>query len=119
MDDFTHCPICNDKMRVLHGINLRLDKKILSLTERLCVKGMNHCLQSFSDPQTNEVVMIKTSLNPKFTKYVELYYLTNHSKILLCKDGGQKEILIDKLIEPDFPNLDKLRKKVDLFIIFS
>jgi len=119
MDDFKECPICNNKLRTVNNVSVSFDKKHKLTSERTCSKGMNHSLMIHSDIETNQVLKIKISLAANYTKFIEINYVLNKSIILCMKDGKISPINIDKVLEVDFPDLEKLRKKVDMLIAFS
>jgi hypothetical protein len=118
MDDFKNCPVCGCKMRNKHDVSVKFPNKISSLTTRLCT-GTNHTLQIFSDPKDNSVKIFKVSLNPKYTKFVEINYVTGTTDIRCFKEGIERTLTLNKILEPDLPTLEKLKKKVDLYVVFS
>lgn len=118
MDDSKNCPLCGCKMRNKHNVSVKFPDKISCLTERLCT-GTSHTVQIFSDPDDNLVKIFKASLNPKYTKFVQINYVTGTTDIRCWKQGKEKTLTINKILEPDPPDLEKLKKKVDLYITFS
>jgi hypothetical protein len=117
MEDFKVCPICNEKMRALNKIKLLVNNVSMLTTERVCANGVTHCLQTFS--KDNELLILKVSLNNKFTKFITINYATGKSVIGCWKEGKNSPILIDKILDVDFPSLEKLKSKIDLYIAFS
>jgi hypothetical protein len=120
MHDMLICPICNAKLRnirlpgkYLYGVG-----KIANYIERTCV-GMNHSLQLFADESTNQVDWIKISLNPKYSKFIEIDFLNQKCRIICTKNSKPEYININKMIEPDFPSLEKLKEKINLYVAFS
>lgn len=121
MDDVLSCPICKNKLRNvkltakhLHGVG-----KTANYIERTCAQGMNHSVQFFADETTKQIDLIKISLSPKYSKYLEIDYVNQKCRIHCMKDGKAKYIDIEKMIEPDFPDLIKLKEKISLYITFS
>lgn len=122
MDDTLLCPICGKKMRTinlpdrfLNAVNKRAD-----YTERTCTEGMNHRgLRFFADKATNQVDLLTLSLNPKNTKYLEIDFVNQKCRIRCMKDGKPEYINIDKMIQPDFPELTKLKDRVLMYVLFS
>lgn len=121
MDDISNCPICSNKLRTVWLFNKYLHpiNKTANYAERTCAIGMNHSLQLFADNITNKVDFLKLSLNPKYSRYLEIDFLNQRCRISCFKEGQPKHIEIDKIIEPDFPHLIKLKEKVAMFICFS
>ena len=121
MDDMTRCPICGNKLRNLNLKNkfLHATGKTADLVERTCSKGKNHCLQLFSDISNNKVDYIKFSLDPKYSKYIEINFISNECTILFMKNSVMNAIVVPKIIEPDFPALLKLKQQVSLYAVFS
>ena len=120
MDDTLHCPICRRKFRTVNIENRRLymTEKVGNWKERTCT-GPNHSLQIFSDVESKKVDLLTLSLNPKYSKYLEIDFVNQRCRINCMKDGKSEYIHIDKMIEPDFPNLIKLKERVALYIVFS
>ena len=120
MDDTLHCPICGNKLRTVRKNNSYLHQidKTFSYLERSCI-GVNHALQLFTDVATDRVDLLRISLNPKYSKYVELDFVHQASRISLLKDGQINYVNIDKMVEPDFPLLTKLKEKVNMYVTFS
>ena len=119
MDDTTLCPICQNKFRninksgLLHAIS-----KNANYTERTCT-GMNHSLQLFTNVDNKKVLFLKLSLNPRYSRFLEIDYHNQKCRILCFKDGKPEYIEIEKMIEPDFPDLEKLKEKISMYITFS
>lgn len=121
MDDSLVCPICGNKLR-----NIKLTDKFLfpvnktaTYFERTCSAGMNHSLQMFTDEATKQVDFLKISLNPKYTRYVEIDFVNKKSRINCLKENKPYYIDIPKMVIPDFPDLNKLKQQISLYITFS
>lgn len=121
IEDVTMCPICNSKLRTLRLIDKyhHIINKTSNYLERTCSQGMNHSLQLLTDESTKKVDFIKISLNHKYSRFIEIDFVNQKSRISCMKGGKVEYIEIDKIIMPDFPNLTKLKEKVSLFITFS
>lgn len=121
MDDTLACPICGNKFRNLRLPNKHLHdvNKTANYLERTCSDKMNHCLQLFSDEATSKVDLLKLSLDPKYSKYLEIDFLNQKCRINCLKDNKPTYIDIKKMIIPDFPSLVKLKERVDFYILFS
>jgi hypothetical protein len=121
MDDMTLCPICGNKLRNLNLKNKYFHStgKTADLIERTCSKGKNHSLQFFTDLSTNKIDYIKFSLDPKYSKYIEINFINNECIIMFMKNGTANNIVVPKIIEPDFPDLFKLKQQVNLYAVFS
>jgi len=121
MNDTLLCPICGNKLR-----SLRLKDKYLhsidktaNYQERTCSQGMNHSLQIFTDEETGKIDFLKMSLNPKYSRYVEIDFFNLKSRINCLKVGKPYYIDIPKMIDPDFPELLKLKERISLYVTFS
>jgi len=105
--------------------NIKTFKKVitpgpyLAYYERICTKGMNHSLQLTALVATGKIHLIKMSLDVRYTKYLEVNFVQNSCSIILSKANELKYIDIPKMIDLDFPLLDKVREKVDMYITFS
>jgi hypothetical protein len=121
MDDTTRCHICGNRLR-----NLKLkDKlyhpigKISTFIERSCHKGKNHYLQLVTDIVSGKVDYLKFSLDPKYSKLIEIKYFNDKCNITFVKNNMPQTIEISKILEPDFPDLVKLKQQINLYAVFS
>lgn len=121
MDDTTACPICSNRLRTIKTPNkfLHWVDKTANYIERICNKGMNHSLRIFTDEATGEVDMLKLSLNPRYSRFLEIDFVNQKCRINCMKEGKSDYIDIEKMITPDFPKLEKLKERVNLFVVFS
>lgn len=121
MDDTSECPICGNKLRTVWLVNRHLHSvgKTANYAERTCSTGMNHSLQLFTDTVTKKVDLLKLSLNSKYSRYLEIDFVNQRCRISCFKEGKPESIEIEKMIEPDFPLLVKLKEKVSMYIVFS
>ena len=121
MDDILTCPICGNKMRTHHHKNKLLypTGKTANYAERICSSGHNHVITIWVDKATKQIDFIKLSLNPKYSRFLEMDFVNQKSRISLQKDGEEEVINIPKMIRPDFPELTKLKEKVNLYVVFS
>jgi len=119
MQETWHCPICGDLMTGIkrHKKFLFYTGKISNYSERTC-NGLNHSLQIYVDEETNEVDLLKVSLLPDYSRFIFVDFYNKRSRVVCLKNNMEEEIKIPKLIEPDFPDLKKLKSKVNLFIVF-
>ena len=93
--------------------------KTANYAERVCSEGYNHIVIFWTDKDTKKVDLIKISLNPKYSRFLEIDYVNQKCRITCAKDGEYEYIEVPKIIEPDFPLLEKLKEKVSVYIIFS
>lgn len=121
MEDTTSCPICGNKLRTVRMAKKHLHwvDRTANYAERTCTRGMNHSLQIFVDESTRLVDMLMLSLNPKYSRYLEIDFVNRKCRINCMKEGKPDYIDIDKMIEPDFPDLTKLKEKVAMYVVFS
>lgn len=121
MEDSTTCPICGNKLSNLRLKNSYLASmdKVANYIQRTCTKGFNHSYQHLVDEQTSQVDWLKLSLNPQGARWVEINYVTNTSRIICLKGEEVDTIDIGKSLEPDFPDLTKLKEKIGVYVLFS
>ncbi len=121
MDDVSHCPICGNKLRTNHHNNKLLHpvSKTTDYAERVCSDGHNHTVTVWTDKTTKQVDLLKLSLSPKYSRFLEIDFVNQKCRVICAKDGEYEYIDIDKMIEPDFPDLVKLKEKISLYIVFS
>jgi hypothetical protein len=121
MDDVLMCPICGNKMRNNHLANKLLHSvgKTADYAERICSNQPNHVVTLYTDKETKQVDLLKISLNPKYSRFIEIDYVNQKCRITCAKDGEYEHINIPKMIEPDFPDLTKLKERVGLYVVFS
>lgn len=93
-------------------------RKIATYFERIC-SGPNHSVQFFTDESTKSVDMLKFSLDPKYKRYLEIDYINKKCRIYCMKNGEAEYILIPKMVDPDFPNLEKLKERIAMYVTFS
>lgn len=121
MDDVLRCPICGNKMRTKHHTNKMLYpvNKTADYAERICSLGHNHVITIWTDKTTKQVDLINLSLNPKYSRFLEMDFVNQKCRITCAKDGEKEYIDIPRMIVPDFPDLTKLKEKVSLYVVFS
>ena len=121
MDDILHCPICGNKLRTSHHPNklLHAINKTADYAERICSEGHNHIVAIWTNKATKKVDLLKLSLNSKYSRFLEIDYVNQKCRITCAKNGEYDYIDIPKMIEPDFPDLEKLKERVSLYILFS
>lgn len=119
MDDTLYCPVCGNKLKtnhhkkkILHAIN-----KTANYAERVCSDGHNHIVDVWVDKATKKVDLLRLSI--KYSRIFEVDYVNQKCRIVSVKDGEYQYIDIPKIIEPDFPDLEKLKERVKLYILFS
>jgi len=120
MDDISHCPICNLKMRTYnYNKFLHLTGKTTDYAERVCSKGFNHVAIFWVDKSTNQIDAMKFSLNEYYSKFLEINFVKEKSKIILASNGGFDQIILDRIFVPDFPDLKELKRQISLFSLLS
>lgn len=121
MEDTATCPICGNKLTNLRLKNsyLAAMDKVANYMRRTCTKGFSHNYQHLVDEATSKVDWLKLSLNPRGGRWVEINYVTNASRIICVKGEEIDTIDIGKSLEPDFPDLTKLKEKISVYVLFS
>jgi hypothetical protein len=121
MEDVSTCPICNNKLRTVRLTNKYLHplKKTATFFERTCGTGMNHSLQFFADEKTHQIDFLKFSLDHKYSKFLEVDFLHQTCRISCLKMGEAHYIEIPKMVELDFPNLERLKERIAMYVVFS
>lgn len=120
MDDTLACPICRNKLRNISHSNMFLSyiDKTSDFTERICV-GTNHIIQLYLDKPSKKIDFLRVSLDPKYSKYLEVDFLHNKCRILCMKNSDAQTIDIAKMVELDFPSLEKLKERIALYVVLS
>lgn len=120
MDDILHCPICGNKLRTSHLTNKLLHPtgKTANYAERVCADGYNHVVVVSTDKATKKVDLFKFSID-SYARSLEIDYINQRCRIICGKAGKYEYIEIAKMLEPDFPNLEKLKERVKLLLVFS
>lgn len=80
---------------------------------------MNHLLQFYYDKNTKQVDFLNLSLNPFYSRWVEVDFYNKKSRIIIYNNNERQYIELPRIIEPDFNNLTPLKEKISLFIAFS
>lgn len=119
MNDSKTCPICNNKFKnkTLKKFNLIPDNPS-DYIQRNCSHGLNHSLQIYLNLKSKKIDKLKTSLNKNYSRYFEIDFVNNKSKIYCLKNSETEIININRIIEPDFPNLTLLKHKVECLVNF-
>jgi hypothetical protein len=117
MDDLTLCPICRQKLRSLHtpGKQLPWIGKTANYIERLCSNGLNHTLQVFTDSDSGQIDLLKLSLNPRYSRFLEIDFVNEKCRLSCFKEGKVERLTIDRLLMPDFPSLSALKEKIRIY----
>lgn len=120
MEDTTTCLICQKKLRTIKLDNtyLPLVGKSGSFSERTC-SGPNHSLQFYTNKSTKLIELLRFSLDHKYTRYLEVDYFNKRCRIYCMKNGDIEYINIPKMVELDFPDLEKLKEKISTYVTFS
>lgn len=121
MEDTLLCPICGDKLRSIKIFDkyLHIIGKKGNFYERTCTSMRNHSLQFFADAETKKIDFLRFSLDPRYTKYLEIDYINQKSRLSCLKESIARYIELPRVPEIDFPDLTELKEKVSLFIVFS
>lgn len=121
MDDVLNCPICGNKLRTSHHTNKYVPfiEQTGDYAERICSTGHNHIIAIWTNKETKKVDFIRLSLNSKYSRFLEIDYVGQKCRITCAKEGEYEYINIPKMIEPDFPDLVKLKERVGLYVVFS
>src|SRR5271165_4946622 len=100
MDDVLCCPICGNKLKTSRLPNKLLHhvSKTANYSERVCTKGHNHTLMLYADDATKKVDLLKLSLNPSYSRFLEIDFLNQKCRISCLKDGKPDYIEIEKMI---------------------
>ena len=118
MDDSQICPICGVKFRNLYLKNYQISNKTADFVERTCSQSMNHIIQFYADQSTNQIDYIKLNINPRYTVILELDFINKKSIMSFWKSGACEYVHVPKIIEPDFPLLNDLREKINMYTVF-
>ena len=119
MQDILTCPICGDKLRSIKRKNKIFDlNQNAYYVERLCIQHINHFIQFFVDEESNKVDLINISLSSNRSRFVRINFYKNISKVQ-SNFPLLNEVVIPKIIEPDFPDLIMLKDKIKLYVTFS
>ena len=120
MEDTITCPICGNGLRTVKLTNKHIHtiNKTSSFIERTC-NGMNHFLQFLVDEKSHQIDFVKFSLNPRYSRYLEIDYVSQTCRISCLKLGKPEYIEIPKMVELDFPDLKKLKERIAMYVVFS
>lgn len=106
MQDVLYCPICANTLR-----NRNFNKSIY----RSCNKGIAHFLSiKIFNKEVERISLILddyTSLTVDFKENISTYYYDPLKPM--------SRINIPKVIEPDFPKLEKLKEKLSVYVLFT
>lgn len=127
-----NCPICGSKLK--NTINFENGIIIISsyhkghFISRICNQP-GHYLRLVNKKKKNDdanssiidnfLCLLKVSLSSDYSHAIEIDYLKNQSVISLYKNHLPEKIIVPYVLEIDFPDLEKLKAKVNLFIAFN
>jgi hypothetical protein len=100
--------------KLLHPVG-----KIANYAERICSKGYNHSVSLWSDKSTKTIDLLKVSLSPRYSRFLEIDFVNQKCRIICAKDGQYEYIDIPKMLTLDFPLLEKTKETVAMYILFS
>jgi uncharacterized protein (DUF2225 family) len=106
MQDLSHCPICYNKLK-----NRTFNQSV----NRTCAKSAAHFFSLKSTNKKVEHIVVYldnyTSLEVNFEKQCSFYYY-EPTDPKMC-------LAIPKIMELDFPKLEKLKEKLSLYLLFT
>jgi hypothetical protein len=120
MRDSLDCHICGNKYRNLKLNNKHLFRigKTSNFIERTCT-GPNHCLQLTVDEVSGHVDLLRVSLNPKYSVFLEVNFIKMESIVQYYRNSiNSYSIKVPKVMDIDFPNLTKVKEKVAVYVTF-
>lgn len=121
MQDTLHCPICKQKfLNKYQLLNFGKNNEIINVAERLC-NGISHTLKIKSNTISKEIIFVKISLDSTYSKYLEVDYIQDKSSISCYKPESRNHYVIDigSAIPVDFNNLNKLKDKINTYVMLS
>lgn len=80
---------------------------------------MNHSVHFFADANSHRIDFLRFSLDPQYTKYLEIDFLHQKCRISCFKMSVPHYIEIPKMVDLDFPTLEKLKEKISMYVTFS
>jgi hypothetical protein len=114
VQDTLLCPICQEKLRNIKTFRVFDHLEHQLYTERTCSR-LNHMVMFFTNEQTKQVDFLKMSLNPKYSRFLEVNFLDQTCRVSLMNENVPDYIQIPKMVELDFPSLTKLKEKIELY----
>lgn len=118
MDDTKICSVCGHKLRIFQKGNLKASSG-KAYTEKLCINS-NHVFQFFIDKDSKNIDILKISLGPNFSKIIEFNFVDKTTNITIMNTSKVNfSVLIPKLLELDFPDLESLKEKISLYMMYS
>ncbi len=122
MDDVENCPVCGNKLRNNHSKNKFLFpiNKTSDYVERLCSHGHAHIVSFWVDKKTKKVDFLRMSVNSISSQFIEIDFVNQKCRIQMKSPNKEPHYInVDRLLPLDFPNLEKLKEKISLFVLFS
>lgn len=117
MQDTLLCPICNNKLENSYQ-NRYTNISKTDLIRRRCA-GPGHYLHFYTSKENRKITIISFSLDFEYSKYIEINFIKEKTKIDCRKNNTPYTIILNKILEIDFPILDKLKEKVNTYILIS
>lgn len=119
MQDTKKCLVCGNRLSTIRMKNKHLHwvGKTANYAERVCSKGVNHFLQLFVDESTKTVDMLTVSI--QYSRHFRIDFINGKCRVVCLKENQPEYIEIPKMIEPDFPDLVRVKEKVAMYVVFS
>jgi hypothetical protein len=120
MRDLLHCPICFHQLKSTRAQLRRLSQtnKTAHYIHRIC-QGKPHQLSFFTDKSTGKIDWIQFNPNQDYSTFVEINFVNLTAIVKLYKDSKEYlRIELTEITTPDFPDLEELKKRIELFITF-
>lgn len=80
---------------------------------------MNHFLQMFVDGYNKKIDVLEVSLDPGYSRCLQMDFVNRRCRVVCRKENKPEYINVPKMIEPDFPDLNRLKEKVSMYVVFS
>lgn len=119
MDDTLICPICGNALKSTKSATFRMHtlNKTAKYIYRNCAEAINHTASFYIDQNTNKIDFLKISIEPNYSKIIEIDFHNQKSTLRLHGNNASETIHLQRTFEPDFPALENLKKQVNLFIL--
>jgi len=121
MRDTLHCPICFHQLKSVRAQLKKLAQtnKTAHYIHRTC-SGKPHQLSFYADKATGKIDWIQFSPNLDYSTFVEIDFVNSTAIIKFFRDSREyMRMELNEIVIPDFPSLEKLKKKIELLITFS
>ena len=105
MENVENCPICQEKLK---------ESQFFNFIEKSCYNGYGHWLTLLIDSNSLKVINARFCLDVNGSKIISISFKDKKTTIQFLQNSVKYNYIeLDYSLEPDFPELTKLKNKIN------